>query len=215
MREQRASNESLTTPDDEWTTMSTDVLPPPTAVDLDKIRRAVTMILEAIGEDPHREGLMETPARVARMYAEIFRGLHEDARQVLETRFRVNHDEVVLVKDIPFYSACEHHLLPFYGHAHVAYLPTSGVVTGLSKLARLVEAFARRPQVQERLTDQIADTLTTELAPEGVLVVVEAEHLCMTMRGIQKPGSQTLTVSARGVFKTDTAQRAEVLRLIK
>lgn len=201
--------------DSEWATLSTEVLPMPGPVDQAKIRQAVAMILEAVGEDPHREGLQETPARVARMYAEIFAGLHQDPRAVLATRFHVNHNEVVLVKDIPFYSACEHHLLPFYGVAHLAYLPSGGEVTGLSKLARLVEAFARRPQVQERMTDQIADTLAEELAPAGVLVMVEAEHLCMAMRGIQKPGSRTTTLSTRGVFREDAEQRAELLRLIR
>ncbi len=173
------------------------------------------MILEAVGEDPHREGLRDTPARVARMYAEIFSGLHQDAREVLTTRFHVDHDEVVVVKDIPFYSACEHHLLPFYGHAHVAYLPEGGVVTGLSKLARLVEAYARRPQVQERLTNQIADTLDEELSAQGVLVMMEAEHLCMTMRGIQKPGSKTATITSRGLFREDAERRREVLSLMR
>lgn len=214
MNEQNNANK-LADPDLEWTTMSSSIVPAPARVDQDKIRRAVTMILEAVGEDPAREGLLDTPARVARMYAEIFAGLHQDARDVLATRFRVDHDEVVLVKDIPFYSACEHHLLPFYGVAHVAYVPQGGVVTGLSKLARLVESYARRPQVQERLTDQIADTLMQELDAAGVLVMMEAEHLCMTMRGIQKPGSRTATISTRGDLKTNHEQRAEVLRLIK
>ncbi|MCL5116878.1 MAG: GTP cyclohydrolase I FolE [Firmicutes bacterium] len=173
------------------------------------------MILEAVGENPERDGLLDTPARVARMYTEIFSGLHQDAREVLATRFQVDHDEVVLVRDIPFYSACEHHLLPFYGVAHVAYLPTGGVITGLSKLARLVDAYARRPQVQERMTDQIAETLEQELQPAGVLVMVEAEHLCMAMRGVQKPGSRTATISTRGVFRQEAQKRDEVLRLIR
>lgn len=197
----------------EWT-MSSEVLTAPEAIDQDKIRQAIWMILEAVGEDPAREGLRDTPARVARMYAEIFAGLHQDAREVLATRFHVDHNEIVLVKDIPFYSACEHHLLPFYGTAHVAYLPQGGVVTGLSKLARLVEAYARRPQVQERMTNQIADTLEEELKTVGTFVMVEAEHLCMSMRGIQKPGSRTITVAARGVFKNQIEMRDEVLRLI-
>lgn len=207
--------ETLAPTDSEWTTMSTDVLPPPAPINQEKIRQAVAMILEAVGEDPHREGLRDTPARVARMYTEIFSGLHQDAREVLATRFHVDHDEVVVVKDIPFYSACEHHLLPFYGHAHVAYLPEGGVVTGLSKLARLVEAYARRPQVQERLTNQIAETLDEELSAQGVLVMLEAEHLCMTMRGIQKPGSKTTTIASKGLFREDAERRREVLSLMR
>lgn len=206
--------DNLNPVDHEWTTMSTDVLPNPQDVDEGKIRQAVTMILEAVGENPDREGLKDTPARVARMYAEIFAGLHHDARDVLETRFHVDHDEVVVVKDIPFYSACEHHLLPFYGVAHVAYIPQGGIVTGLSKLARLVEAYARRPQVQERLTNQIAETLHQELTPEGVMVSIEAEHLCMTMRGIQKPGSRTVTLASRGILREDSVKRHEVLGLM-
>lgn len=185
------------------------------SIDQDKIRQAVSMILEAIGEDPTREGLQETPNRVARMYTEIFAGLHQDGREVLATRFHVDHDEVVLVKDIRFYSLCEHHLLPFFGIAHVAYLPNRGVVTGLSKLARLVEVYARRPQVQERMTNQIVDVLVEELEAVGALVMLQAEHLCMSMRGIQKPGSRTVTMAARGVFTTRLDLRDEILRLIQ
>ncbi|MCY0879155.1 MAG: GTP cyclohydrolase I FolE [Firmicutes bacterium] len=184
-------------------------------IDQEKIQRAVVMILEAVGENPDREGLRDTPARVARMYAEVFRGLHQNAADVLATRFHVDHNDVVLVKEIPFYSMCEHHLLPFFGHAHVAYVPSRGVVTGLSKLARLVEAFARRPQVQERMTNQIADTLHNALTPEGTLVLVEAEHLCMSMRGIQKPGTRTLTLATRGSLEANRVLREEVIKMVR
>ena len=173
-------------------------------MDLEKIEKAVYMILEAIGEDPNREGLIDTPKRVARMYAEVFGGLHEDPSQHLKVQFSVEeHEEMVLVKDIPVYSMCEHHLIPFHGKAHVAYVPRKGKVTGLSKLARVVEGFARRPQLQERLTSQIADAVMGELDPLGVLVVIEAEHMCMTMRGVKKAGAQTLTSAVRGIFKTN------------
>ena len=192
-----------------------DLVTPSSAVDEEKIRRAVHMILEAVGEDPTREGLVDTPARVARMYAEIFAGLRQNPSDVLATRFHVDHDEMVLVKDIPFYSLCEHHLLPFFGVAHVAYLPTSGEVTGLSKLARLVELVARRPQVQERMTNQIVDALEQELQAVGSFAMLEAEHLCMSMRGIQKPGSRTVTVASRGIFKSNTVMRDELLRAIR
>jgi GTP cyclohydrolase IA len=184
-------------------------------VDTAKIEKAVQMILEAIGEDPAREGLLDTPARVARMYKEVFEGLHMDPRSVLSARFHVDHDEMVFVKDISFYSMCEHHLIPFFGKAHIAYIPKNGVVTGLSKLARLVEAIAKRPQVQERMTNQIADVLDEELKTQGVMVVVEAEHLCMNMRGVKKPGSQTVTVASRGRYADDVAKREEVFRLIR
>ncbi len=197
----------------EWN-LSEDFLPAPAAVDQDKIRQAITMILEAVGENPEREGLVDTPDRVARMYTEIFAGMHRDARDVLTIRFHVDHDEAVLVKDIPFYSLCEHHLLPFFGVAHVVYQPKGGVVTGLSKLARVVEIYARRPQVQERMTNQIADILDEELDPVGTLVMLEAEHLCMSMRGIQKPGSRTVTVASRGIFKSRADVRDQILRLI-
>ena len=183
-------------------------------VDLDRIRAAVVEILEAIGEDSQRDGLLRTPDRVAKMYAEVFAGLREDPEHHLKVQFEAGHDEMVLVKDIPFYSMCEHHLLPFVGKAHVAYVPGAhGKITGLSKLARLVEAYARRPQVQERLTSQVADHLMEALAPRGALVVIEAEHQCMSMRGVQKPGSLTLTSAVRGIFLSD-ATRAEAFQLI-
>ncbi|MAR54183.1 MAG: GTP cyclohydrolase I FolE [Acidimicrobiaceae bacterium] len=183
-------------------------------VDLERIRAAVVEILEAIGEDSQRDGLKRTPERVAKMYAEVFAGLSEDPEHHLEVQFEAGHDEMVLVKDIPFYSMCEHHLLPFVGKAHVAYVPgEEGRITGLSKLARLVDAYARRPQVQERLTSQVADKLMQVLDPRGALVVVEAEHQCMSMRGVQKPGSLTLTSAVRGIFLAD-ATRAEAFQLI-
>ena len=183
-------------------------------VDVERIRAAVVEILEAIGEDSQRDGLLRTPERVANMYAEVFAGLREDPEHHLEVQFEAGHDEMVLVKDIPFYSMCEHHLLPFVGKAHVAYVPgDQGKITGLSKLARLVEAYARRPQVQERLTSQVADKLMEALDPRGALVVIEAEHLCMSMRGVQKPGSLTLTSAVRGLFLAD-ATRAEAFQLI-
>lgn len=180
-----------------------------------KIEQGVRLILEGIGEDPDREGLLDTPARVARMYEEVFVGLTEDPARHFEVTFDEHHEEMVLVKDIPFYSMCEHHLVPFFGKAHVAYIPASdGRICGLSKLARLVEAFAKRPQVQERLTSQIADTLIEQLDPQGVIVVLEAEHMCMSMRGVKKPGSQTVTSAVRGVFEKSAPTRAEALSLI-
>ncbi|WP_183192587.1 GTP cyclohydrolase I FolE [Brevibacillus fluminis] len=185
------------------------------SVDHEKIKQAVRMILEAVGEDPDREGLLDTPKRVAKMYAEAFEGLRVDEEQYFETIFSENHEELVLVKDIPFYSMCEHHLVPFFGKAHVAYIPKGGRVVGLSKLARAVETVSRRPQLQERITSTVADAIMKKLQPHGVLVVVEAEHMCMTMRGVKKPGAKTVTSAARGTFETDTAQRAEVLSLIK
>ncbi|GAA1351936.1 GTP cyclohydrolase I FolE [Falsarthrobacter nasiphocae] len=184
------------------------------SVDKPRIEAAVREILAAIGEDPDRDGLAETPARVARAYEEIFSGLSRDPADVLSTTFDLDHEELVLVKDIPFYSTCEHHLVPFHGKAAVAYLPgAGGKVTGLSKLARVVELFARRPQVQERLTAQIADSIMDNLDARGVMVVVECEHMCMSMRGIQKPGAQTVTSAVRGQMRTP-ATRAEVLSLI-
>jgi len=183
--------------------------------DQEKIERAVKMILEGIGEDPEREGLKETPARVARMYREIFCGLQEDPEVHLQKIFSEEHEEMVLVKDIPLYSICEHHLLPFYGKAHVAYIPRQGRVTGLSKLARVVEGFAKRPQLQERLTTQIADSIMRRLNAKGVLVVIEAEHMCMTFRGVRKPGSKTVTSAVRGLFQKSEATRAEAFSLIK
>ena len=187
--------------------------PPRTPVDHERIQHAVRELLFAVGEDPDREGLQETPARVARMYAEVFSGLHIDARQYLQKTFTQKHDEMVLVKDIEFASCCEHHLLPFLGHAHIAYLP-DGKVVGLSKLARVVEAFARRPQVQERMTENIAELIMSELQPRGVAVVVEATHSCMTIRGIRKPGSLTITSAMRGLFKTDPKTRGEFMSFV-
>ncbi|WP_226657415.1 GTP cyclohydrolase I FolE [Pseudalkalibacillus hwajinpoensis] len=184
-------------------------------VNHEKIEEAVTMILEAIGEDPNREGLLDTPKRVARMYEEIFQGLHQDPKEHFQTIFGEDHEELVLVKDIPFYSTCEHHLVPFFGKAHVAYIPKGGKVTGLSKLARAVESVTKRPQLQERITSTIANSMVDTLDPHGVMVVVEAEHMCMTMRGVKKPGSSTVTSAVRGVFENDAAARAEVLGLIK
>lgn len=184
-------------------------------MDHQKIQQAVVMLLEAIGEDPTREGLTDTPARVARMYEEIFSGLHTNPASVLSARFHVDHDELVFVKDIGFYSMCEHHLLPFFGKAHVAYLPSNGVVTGLSKLARLVEAVAKRPQVQERMTNEIADVLHRELQTQGVMVIVEAEHLCMNMRGVRKPGSQTVTMATRGKYSDDSRLSDQVFRMLR
>jgi len=184
-------------------------------MDREKIIRGVRLLLEGIGEDPEREGLKNTPERVARMYEEIFCGLLYDPKEDLNVFFNENHDEMVLVKDIPIYSTCEHHFLPFYGVAHVAYIPRQGKITGLSKLARVVEGFAKRPQLQERMTSQIADTIMDALDPLGVIVVVDAEHMCMTMRGIKKAGSKTLTSAVRGVFKTNEATRAEAFSLIR
>ena len=184
-------------------------------MDKAKIEEGVRLILEGIGEDPAREGLLETPARVARMYEEVFAGLTEDPARHFETTFDEHHEEMVLVRDIPFYSMCEHHLVPFFGKAHVAYIPAAdGRICGLSKLARLVEAFAKRPQVQERLTAQVADTLIAELNPQGVIVVIEAEHLCMSLRGVKKPGAKTITSAVRGAFEKSQATRAEALSLI-
>jgi len=183
--------------------------------DQEKIETAVRMILEAIGEDPEREGLVNTPSRVARMYEEIFCGLKQDPKRHLQVLFTEEHEEMVLVRDIPFYSMCEHHLLPFFGKAHVAYIPRRGKITGLSKLARTVEAIAKRPQLQERLTCTIADMIMEALDPLGVAIVVEAEHMCMTMRGVKKSGSKTITSAVRGLFKTKEATRAEAFSLIR
>jgi GTP cyclohydrolase I len=184
-------------------------------VDLERLERAVREILYAIGEDPDRDGLQRTPQRVAEMYAEICSGLHEDPSQHLVVTFEANHDEMVLVRDIPLYSICEHHLAPFHGQAHVAYIPgDDGRITGLSKIARLVDGFAKRPQVQERLTTQIADAIVSVLQPRGAFVMIEAEHLCMSMRGVRKPGSLTVTSAVRGLFKDSPATRAEVMALI-
>ena len=184
------------------------------AIDQPRIERAVREILIAIGEDPDRDGLQQTPKRVARAYAEVFSGLHESPEDLLATTFDLDHEEMVLVKDIPFYSTCEHHLVPFHGTAHIGYIPShEGKVTGLSKLARLVELYARRPQVQERLTTQIVDALVANLQPRGAIVVIECEHLCMSMRGVRKPGSRTVTSAVRGQLR-ETATRAEAMSLI-
>ena len=183
-------------------------------IDKPKIEQAVRMIIEAIGEDPTREGLVDTPKRVANMYSEIFAGLDANPKEFLEVTFSEFHDELVLVKDIPLYSMCEHHLLPFYGKAHVAYIPRGGKVIGISKLARVTEAYARRSQLQERLTSQIADCINETINPTGVGVIIEAEHMCMTMRGVRKPGSITVTSALRGVFQTRPQTRAELLSLI-
>jgi GTP cyclohydrolase I len=183
------------------------------AIDIPRIARAVREILIAVGEDPDREGLRETPARVARMYAELFRGLRADPRRHLKKVFVEKYDEVVLVKDISFESVCEHHLLPFMGKAHIAYLP-DGKVVGLSKLARVVEDISRRPQVQERMTEDIADLMMDELKAKGVAVIIEAVHTCMTVRGIRKPGSLCVTSAVRGIFRTNASTRAEVMTLI-
>lgn len=181
----------------------------------EKAQGAIYQLLEAIGENPQREGLLETPKRVAKMYAEMFAGLGENPKDQFTAVFSENHEEVVLVKDIPFYSMCEHHLVPFYGVAHVAYLPSQGKVTGLSKLARAVEVASKRPQLQERLTEQVATALEEALNPKGVFVMIEAEHMCMTMRGIKKPGSKTVTTVVRGIFQEDRDQRQELLSLIR
>ena len=184
-------------------------------VDLARIERAVREILLAVGEDPHRDGLRQTPARVARAYAEQFAGLRCRPEDVLTTVFEANHDEMVLVRDIELYSTCEHHLTPFFGVAHVGYIPNEkGQITGLSKLARLVELYARRPQVQERMTTQIADGLMNVLEPRGVIVVIEAEHLCMSMRGVRKPGAKTVTSAVRGIFLDSDRTRAEAMSLL-
>ncbi|MCU9613711.1 GTP cyclohydrolase I FolE [Caldibacillus lycopersici] len=185
-----------------------------TEINLQQIEYAVRLILEGIGEDPNREGLLDTPKRVAKMYAEMFAGLNQDPKEYFETFFNEVHEELVLVKDIPFFSMCEHHLVPFFGHAHVAYIPREGKVTGLSKLARAVEAVAKRPQLQERITSTVANAIMEQLEPYGAMVVVEAEHMCMTMRGVKKPGAKTVTTAARGVFQTDAVKRSEVLSFI-
>ncbi len=195
--------------DDELLTGAAD-----SPVDQPRIERAVREILLAIGEDPDRDGLKDTPSRVAKSYTEIFSGLHESPSDLLATTFDLDHEEMVLVKDIAFYSTCEHHLVPFHGTAHIGYIPShEGKVTGLSKLARLVEVYARRPQVQERLTTQIVDALMTNLSPRGAIVVIECEHLCMSMRGVRKPGAKTVTSAVRGQLR-ETATRAEAMSLI-
>lgn len=185
-------------------------------IDQPRIERAVREILLAVGEDPDRDGLVDTPARVARMYAEVFSGLHEDPRRHMAKRFDVEHRELVLVRDIRFYSMCEHHLVPFFGRAHVGYIPSKqGTVAGLSKFARLVEGYATRPQVQERLTSQIADAVNEELDAHGTIVVLQAEHMCMAMRGVKSPNAETVTSAVRGSLVTNGATRAEAMSLIQ
>ncbi len=187
-------------------------IPPP--VDLERAERAVRELLLAVGEDPDRDGLLDTPGRVARSFAEMFAGLRQDPAEILATTFAVNHDEMVLVRDIELYSTCEHHLVPFHGLAHVGYIPSkSGRVTGLSKIARLVDVYAKRPQIQERLTTQVADALMENLDPRGVIVVMDCEHLCMSMRGVRKPGARTTTSAVRGQLRSP-ATRAEAMSLI-
>ncbi|MBI4733946.1 MAG: GTP cyclohydrolase I FolE [Rubrobacteridae bacterium] len=184
-------------------------------MDQAKIEQGVRLILEGIGEDLSREGLLETPRRVAAMYEEVLSGMHQNAQEILNVTFGEDHDEMVMVKDIPMYSICEHHMVPFFGKVHVAYIPSSdGRITGISKLARVVEVFAKRLQVQERMTTQIADAMVEALNPRGVMVVVEAEHLCMSMRGVKKPGSLTVTSAVRGLFRNRTEARMEALSLI-
>lgn len=184
-------------------------------MDSEKIEAGVRLILEGIGEDPDREGLVDTPARVARMYEEICAGIGQDPHQHFETLFDEHHQEMVMVRDIPFYSLCEHHMVPFFGKAHIAYIPgADGKICGLSKLVRLVDVYARRLQVQERLTSQIADTIVNELNPQGAIVVMEAEHMCMSMRGVKRPGTTTTTSAVRGIFKSDSRTRSEALSLI-
>jgi GTP cyclohydrolase I len=188
---------------------------PPAGFDHGRAEAAVRELLIAVGEDPDREGLLDTPRRVARAFAEQFSGIGRDPSEVLTTVFDEQHDEMVIVRDIEMYSTCEHHLVPFHGRAHVGYIPNDkGQITGLSKLARLVDLYAKRPQVQERLTTQVADALVEVLDPQGVIVVVEAEHLCMSMRGVRKPGALTTTSAVRGIFHTDPATRAEAMGLI-
>ena len=185
-------------------------------IDTERVERAVREILIAIGEDPDRDGLVRTPTRIAHMYEEIFAGIHQDPSHHLTVTFEANHDEMVMVRDIAVTSVCEHHLVPFAGRAHVAYIPgADGRITGLSKIARLVDGFAQRPQVQERLTVQVADAIEAALQPRGVMVVIEAEHLCMTMRGVKKPGALTVTSAVRGIFEHDAAARAEAMAFIR
>ncbi|GAA0335265.1 GTP cyclohydrolase I FolE [Actinoallomurus spadix] len=195
--------------------MTEELTPHGPPIDQARIEKAVREILLAVGEDPDRDGLLDTPARVARAYAEQFAGLRQRPEDVLTTVFDADHDEMVLVKDIEVYSTCEHHLVPFHGVAHVGYTPNArGQITGLSKLARLVDVYARRPQVQERMTSQVADALMEFLKPRGVIVVIEAEHLCMTMRGVRKPGAKTVTSAVRGDFRESPSTRAEAMSLI-
>lgn len=184
-------------------------------MDLKKIEKGIRLIIEGIGEDPERAGLKETPERVARLYEEIFAGLKTPTEELLKSIEGESHDELVLLKDIPFYSMCEHHLLPFIGKAHVAYIPSSGKIVGLSELAKAVEIFAKRPQVQERMTTQLADLLMERLKPKGAMVIIDAEHMCMSMRGVKKPSTRTVTSAVRGIFRTKQSTRQELLELIK
>jgi len=184
-------------------------------MDLKKIEKGVRLILEGIGEDPERPGLKETPERVARMYGEIFAGLETPTEEILKHIEGESHDEMVMLKDIPFFSVCEHHLIPFIGKAHVAYIPSGGRIVGLSELAKAVEVLAKRPQVQERLTAQLADLIVDRLKPKGAMVIIDAEHLCISMRGIKKPGTRTITSAVRGIFRTKQSTRQELLELIK
>jgi GTP cyclohydrolase I len=196
--------------------MAQDPSPEKSTVDLPRIERAVHELLEALGEDPTRDGLVKTPRRVARMYEELFAGFGENPADHLEVTFAADHDEMVMVRDIPFASLCEHHLIPFIGKAHVAYIPgDDGRITGLSKLARLVDGYARRLQVQERMTSEIADAIEKTLVPKGVLVVVDAEHLCMSMRGVKKSGTSTITSAVRGLFRTDASTRMEAMQFVR
>jgi len=185
-----------------------------TTIDMAKIEKAVAAIIDAIGEDPKREGLVDTPRRIAEMYAEVFGGIYEDPGEELRVGFEEGHQEMVILKDIPFYSMCEHHFLPFHGLAHVGYIP-SGRVVGASKIGRVVEILAKRPQLQERLTTQIANTIVSVLEPKGVAVVIQAEHLCMTMRGVKKPGSNIITSAMRGLFQKNPLTRSEFLSLVQ
>lgn len=194
--------------------VQTNELAPARAVDIERVQRAVSEIIEGIGEDPHREGLRGTPRRIAEMYQEVFAGLWVDPKQYLLVGFEEGHQEMVIIRDIPFYSLCEHHFLPFHGVAHVGYVP-AGRVVGVSKLARVVEAYAKRPQLQERLTSQIADCIVEGLGADGVAVVLEAEHTCMTMRGVKKPGSRVVTSAMRGRFRRSAVTRAEFLSLVR
>jgi GTP cyclohydrolase I len=184
-------------------------------MDLKKIEKGVRLILEGIGEDPERAGIKDTPQRVARMYEEIFAGLKTPSEEILRYIEGESHDEMVLLKDIPFYSVCEHHLLPFIGKAHVAYIPSGGKIVGLSELVKAVEILAKRPQVQERLTTQLVDLIMDRLKPKGAMVIIDAEHLCMSMRGVKKPGSRTVTSAVRGIFRSKQSTREELLELIK
>ncbi len=184
-------------------------------MDKKKIEKGVKLILEGIGEDPSRPGLKKTPTRIANLYEEIFSGLHTPTKEILKPIEGESHDEMVLLKDIPFYSICEHHLLPFIGKAHVAYIPSRGKIVGLSKLVRAVEVFAKRPQVQERLTSQLADMIMDKLKPKGAMVIIDAEHMCMSMRGVKKPNTKTITSAVRGIFRTKSSTRVELLELIR